>query len=325
MTTLPLSEMRRYEKEGYKCAECNSRLIVVWMDGWRLRCVNNINHKGVTRHDKAQEEIKAIIRKETHMDSTALTLMSEKDMVERIGRAKFPQQLSQAEVRTLAVAARSYGFDPLMGEISIFQGRPFVSIDGRYRKAQETGLLDGVECRPASKQEREDWQIPEGDFFFRAEVYVKGASKLFVGWGRVRASELTEKSKRDPSRLASPVVAANPQRMAEKRAEAQALRKAFHIPLPSLEDIGTPDAEPCADGPEVIEAEVEELSTKAQRSTIFAAAKEMQVTEDYLKKYIASRYQVEHTTDLTKKQASELIDAINTGNLPLLEADPNKS
>jgi len=33
----------------------------------------------------------------------------------------------------------------------------------------------------------------------------------------------------------------NPQRMAEKRAEAQALRKAFHIPLPSIEDIGLPE------------------------------------------------------------------------------------
>jgi len=33
------------------------------------------------------------------------------------------------------------------------------------------------------------------------------------------------------------------QRMAEKRAEAQALRKAFHINLPSIEDIGSPDLE----------------------------------------------------------------------------------
>ena len=60
----------------------------------------------------------------------------------------------------------TYGFDPLMGEISIYQGRPYVSIDGRYRKAQETGNLDGVSTRPANKQEREDWQIPVGDFFF---------------------------------------------------------------------------------------------------------------------------------------------------------------
>ena len=31
--------------------------------------------------------------------------------------------------------------------------------------------------------------------------------------------------------------------MAEKRAEAQALRKAFSIPLPSFEDIGTPEVQ----------------------------------------------------------------------------------
>jgi hypothetical protein len=137
--------------------------------------------------------------------------------------------------------AINYGFDPLMGEVSIYQGRPFVSIDGRYRAAQETGKLDGVESRPANKQERTDWEIPDGDYFFRSDVYVKGCLHAFIGWGRVRKTE-TEPRKDKPGDYYKPVVT-NPQRMAEKRAEAQALRKAFHIPLPSFEDIGTPDAD----------------------------------------------------------------------------------
>jgi hypothetical protein len=148
--------------------------------------------------------------------------------------ARFPKDLTLPEKKLLCEAAITYGFDPLMGEISIYQGRPFVSIDGRYRKAQETNQMDGVESRPTTKQEREDWQIPEGDFFFRSDVYVKGATHPFTGWGRVFKGETVGGKGFTP-------VEKNPQRMAEKRAEAQALRKAFHIPLPSIEDIGVRD------------------------------------------------------------------------------------
>jgi hypothetical protein len=171
------------------------------------------------------------------MDSTALTKMTETEMMARVNLARFPQELTVVDKKMLAAAAISYGFDPLMGEISIYQSRPFVSIDGRYRKAQETGRLDGVETRPATKQEREDWQIPEGDYFFRSEVWLVGSNRPFVGWGRVRAIETTGGKGFKP-------VETNPQRMAEKRAEAQALRKAFSIPLPSIEDIGSQDNDP---------------------------------------------------------------------------------
>ncbi len=179
------------------------------------------------------------------METTALMAMNESQMLARIGMAKFPTELTQVDRKMLAQAAISYGFDPLMGEISVYQGRPYVSIDGRYRKAQETGRLSGVESRPAKKGEREDWGIPEGDYFFRAEVYVKDVDRPFVGWGRVFAAETTGGKGFKP-------VEKNPQRMAEKRAEAQALRKAFSIPLPSLEDIGLPEDEPVRAVPLVV-------------------------------------------------------------------------
>ncbi len=236
--TLPVDEMRRMEREGYRCGECNGPLQVAWggafgFNGFILRCAD-IDHQNITRHDREWETMKSIERKERHMDSTALTTMDESQMLARIDQAKFPQQLSKEDRNLLATAAISYGFDPIMNEISIFQGRPYVSIDGRYRKAQETGQLDGVETRPATAEEKNAWQIPDDDYFFRAEVYVKGASRPFVGWGRVRSGESQKGKGFKP-------VETNPQRMAEKRAEAQALRKAFHIPLPSLEDIGEPN------------------------------------------------------------------------------------
>uniref|UniRef100_A0A6M3KKN9 Putative DNA recombination protein n=1 Tax=viral metagenome TaxID=1070528 RepID=A0A6M3KKN9_9ZZZZ len=232
---LSLEDMKQAEANGYLCAKCQHPLTVAWggghgIIGWILRC-QDITHTGMTRHDIKYEKQK---KEFFSMESTALTKMDEKQMIERVNMARFPQDLTVPEKKLLAQVAITYGFDPLMGEVTIYQGRPFVSIDGRYRKAQETGLLDGVETRPATKEERTDWQIPDGDFFYRSEVYVKGSSRPFVAWGRVYHAETTGGKGFKP-------VEKNPQRMAEKRAEAQALRKAFHIPLPSFEDIGSPE------------------------------------------------------------------------------------
>lgn len=230
-------DMQNAVKKHYLCAKCQGELTVAWsasQNGYILRCGNDINHHGITRHDIKQEQK---FKEGLSMESKELMTMGEAKMLQRIEMARFPQELTVQDKRLLAQVALTYGFDPLMGEITIYQGKPFVSIDGRYRKAQETGQLDGVETRPSNKQERIDWQIPEGDFFFRTEVYVKEATKPFVAWGRVHSAELKLNK---PGDAYKPVVK-NPQRMAEKRAEAQGLRKAFHIPLPSIEDIGSPD------------------------------------------------------------------------------------
>lgn len=202
--------------------------------------------------------------------SQKLATMSAQEMELRVDMAKFPRDLTPQEKALVIQVAVSYGLDPLMGELTVYQGRPFVTIDGRYRKAHESGDLDGVESRPATKQEREAWEIPEGDYFFRAEVRKKGCGYPFVGWGHVKAHELTDMSKRNPGSLASPVVAENPQRMAEKRAEAQALRKAFYLPLPSAEASGEEEPLPPA-GP-VLDAQVKPSAPKAEAATMTAGA-----------------------------------------------------
>ncbi|KKN15552.1 hypothetical protein LCGC14_0984970 [marine sediment metagenome] len=170
------------------------------------------------------------------MDGIALRNMDTQGMLARIEQAKFPQQLNPQEKAMLAEVAISYGLDPLMKEITIYQGQPFVSIDGRYRKAQESKQLGGVETRPANREEREAWEIPDGDYFMRAEVWRNDASRPFIGWGRVKPEETKPGSSKpgDTTSTFRPIQT-NPQRMAEKRAEAQALRKAFHLPLPSIE------------------------------------------------------------------------------------------
>ena len=258
--TMPLDEMKRVVNQGYLCAECQGVLTIAWggafgYNGHILRC-QNIEHDGITRHDKKYEQK---LKEGFSMDSNALMKMDEAKMLQRVEMARFPQDLTKQDKALLAQVAITYGFDPLMGEVTIYQGRPYVSIDGRYRKAQETDNLDGVETRPATKQEKEDWQIPEGDYFYRSEVYVKGSSRPFVAWGRVHKAETIGGKGYKP-------VEKNPQRMAEKRAEAQALRKAFHIPLPSIEEIGSPDFDTTTG--EIIDVTPEERPQQAESITI---------------------------------------------------------
>jgi len=243
---MTFDEMRQAERSHF-CGACGGPLAVCWggahgHNGYVLMCSKDKSHGTVTRHNRKQEAKIAEYKMEAHMDSTALEAMSQDTMLARINQAKFPQDLKPPEKALLATASRTYGFDPIMGELTIFQGRPYVSVDGRYRKAQETGKLDGVESRPATKDERTAWDIPDGDFFFRAEVWVKGASRAFVGWGRVRAVEA--KARPNNAGDAYKPTVTVPQRMAEKRAEVMALRKAFHIPLPSAEDIGGEEESP---------------------------------------------------------------------------------
>lgn len=56
-----------------------------------------------------------------------------------------------------------------------------------------------------------------------------------------------------------------------------------------------------------------ELVSEVQRRKIFVAAKGMGVSDDDLKAIIKRRYGKDHTKDLTKKEASELIEKIESG------------
>jgi hypothetical protein len=238
-TEMTLSDMKRIAGDGHLCGECGGRLVVAWINGGHVLRCSNLKHSTITSHDYKNEER---IRR-YRMDSTALTKLTKAQMMERVKMGpKFVQDLTPAEQEKLGLLASFYGFDAAMGEMTIYQGRPYISIDGRYRKAQETGKLAGVNTIPATAAERKAWEIPDGDYFFKAIVKVRDGDNIseFTGWGRVFAAETKPGSKNDPNSKYKPIQS-NPQRMAEKRAEAQALRKAFHIDLPSIEDVGTPD------------------------------------------------------------------------------------
>ncbi len=136
-----LQEDERYRdmyklSAGHLCGKCGGFMGVAWdtkANEYVLRCGNNPTHNTVTRHDLEYEKQLAEVRRVQKLDSKALMVMSEDKMLERVAMAKFPQDLTPTEKRLLAQVAITYGFDPIMGEVTIYQGRPWVSIDGRYR------------------------------------------------------------------------------------------------------------------------------------------------------------------------------------------------
>ena len=65
------------------------------------------------------------------------------------------------------------------------------------------------------------------DHAWVAEVIFTDTGASFTGLGIVTYDEMTAKSNKNPDRLRSPVVAAHPWQLAQKRAEWQALRRAF--------------------------------------------------------------------------------------------------
>jgi len=253
------------------------------------------------------------------MESTALQKMDERTMLSRVNQAKWPKELSTTDRQLIAKVSIEYGLDPLFGELMVYQGRPYVTIDARRRKAQETCNLDGINSRPATVAEKKSRQTPDNDYLFFCEVWVKGASHAFTGWGHVREKE-TKGSDYLP-------IVNDPMFMAEKRAEAQALRRAFHIPLPSAEEIiegvftevtdkppaGAVSKDKDKPAQKGKESPTTDQPTQAQINKLWTAAKDIGWTQDEVHDFVARKWGVKSVKDLTVSQMSTLIQRVEAG------------
>jgi len=309
----------------FKCAQCSNHLLIAWsaqQNCYMLRCGQSLEHEGVVPYGRDPELLEIANKlkgRPLPMETTALQKLDPKQMMERVNQAHFPKDLTIADRQLIAKVAIEYGLDPLFNELMIYQGRPYVTIDARRRKAQEAGNLDGISARPATREERKARQVNDGDYLFVAEVWVKGASHPFEGWGTVRAAE-TKGNEFLP-------IVKDPAAQAEKRAEAQALRRAFHIPLPSFEEIiegefTEPPSEKEATKSKSSPPKQETRSTapsqnnrltQPQRNKIWGDAEKMGYTEDDIHNLIGEEWGLSSVNDLTVQQASALIDMIARG------------
>jgi len=120
--------------------------------------------------------------------------------------------------------------------------------------------------------------------------------------------------------------------MAQTRAGAKALRNRFAwvvvlagyraTPAEEMESERRPDDKQTADT-----ARTQNLATESQRRKLFATAKQMwgldgDALNDALKQGLKAKYGIESTKELTKKQASEVIELIEAGESLGAESSP---
>jgi len=142
------------------------------------------------------------------------------------------EMLAPEQVHALMVYARKYALDPYRGHVVIMYGKPYIGLDGYLYHANQTGKGFQLKSWPLSDDERKTYQVDVGTHAWLCEVIVGANESSFTGLGIVTKAEMEAKSTKHPEQLRSPVVAAHPWQLAQKRAEWQVLRRAFPIGEP---------------------------------------------------------------------------------------------
>jgi len=142
-------------------------------------------------------------------------------------------EMVKGELRLAAIEyAKRVGLKPELGHICLYYGRPWVTIDGWYYRFRRAFPDGKVVTRPLSSNERLDSQLDDHVIGWKAEVYAKdGGELLAVGYGYASKSE-------EPLAKGSAVEPRWPGRLAEKRAEEDALRKVVPLELEATAGTG---------------------------------------------------------------------------------------
>lgn len=152
------------------------------------------------------------------------------------------------EQRELALAiADRYALDLMLKHLVLIDGRPYVTRDGLLHIAHRSGAFDGMEVSdPAIVN------VPgAGEFWTaRASVWRKDMSRPFTYAGRYP-------TKGGNQRFAP--------EMAVKVAEVMALRRAFDVSAPVLEERWDMEAIPSAADPEPVRTPAESIAAARQR------------------------------------------------------------
>lgn len=190
----------------------------------------------------------------------------------------FPGDLKNNPDMALAVArvAVAYGLDPLMGELIPYQGKPYLTIDGRIRIADRHPAYDGYDIEPASEVERKALGAGSDQAVWKCTVYRKDRKRPTVAYGRAGGQA-------DPNSAAKNTWTAE---IAQKRAIHRALRAAFPAPIPGLEESLSPE----------------------QLRAIHAYDNDAGVTPEERSATLVDTFGVEHSNELTKDQASAYLD-----------------
>jgi len=120
--------------------------------------------------------------------------------------------------RALLLVAERYDLDPLLKQVQIIKQNVYITHAGLLHIAHASNKLDGI----VVEEEGED----KDSYYARVSVYRKDMSKPFTYSGEFRKSKVRSDG-------------ASGREMALKNAERSALRRAFDIGAPTMDDSGT--------------------------------------------------------------------------------------
>ena len=164
-----------------------------------------------------------MLEKQSTPDQALMVLIPREDSAD--GKA-----LSPAARQSIIDYARMLDLNPYLGHIDIYQGRLRVTIYGRYYDAKRHPDFRYVRSRPLTANERGDQKIEEGVLAWMAEVIAQNGDVISQGFGYASLDDEVQLMKGVPEKWGTP------QRRAEKRAEEDALAKAFPIGSPPVEE-----------------------------------------------------------------------------------------
>lgn len=172
-------------------------------------------------------------RGEKPLTTQALANIDEPTMLERIEKARWTSEVAKVDRPILAALAVQYGLDPIMGELIIYENKPYVTFNGWLRKIQEHPQFAGIEDRPMTKEERDAYGFTAPTCWI-AKIHRHDWKVPAVGTGTADAA--------NPYRN-NPVERKFPQAFARKRAIIQAGKVGFlhalpFAKMPSAEEAG---------------------------------------------------------------------------------------
>lgn len=197
-----------------------------------------------------------------------------KQLAERVG-PRFPKDLNPQQAVEFARVALAYGLDPFMGEMMPFQGAPYITLAGRLRIADEHPAFDGMDMQPATPAERAALGADDKQSVWKCTVYRKDRGHPTVGYGRAGGQAET-----------NPVARQWTAELAQKRAQHRALRAAFPVSIPGLEERLSP----------------------AQLRAIHAFDNDLGVSDDERRAELADTFGVDSSKELTSGQATVYIE-----------------
>lgn len=146
------------------------------------------------------------------------------------------EQASPAQLNMIYILCQRWRLDP-MTDITLYQGRTWITLDGHLRKMREHPDYLGYNQRPLTQQEKADGGWAKDDIVWETTVRTARHGAI-TQWGKVTKAEVEEaqSAARGSGRRSAPL-GLHPVEIAQKRSLARAHRFAFGMDLPDEEEL----------------------------------------------------------------------------------------